>query len=269
MAANFWESSHFGWLCDRRTAARSNSADADALQSARDVHRLRLHFVQFIQRLGKGLQLRNRVVSTAIVYFKRIYLRRSFLEVDPRPVAPTVVFMASKAEECGVNATKVVAAVALLGDSFCAHLTADDILRCEFESLGKLQFDLVVFHPYRDLVQLVADAGVTDCLQTAWNIVNDSYRTDVCLVYPPHLVAVAAIYMACTFLGRNCQQWMRTLNVSSREVFDIARDVLNLYDACEEYAALGSAEPLIDRLTELRAAEAEKRGGAAAAPATT
>ncbi|GAW01245.1 cyclin-like protein [Lentinula edodes] len=32
-------------------------------------------------------------------------------------------------------------------------------------------------------------------LQTAWFIINDTYRSELCLIYPPHLIAVTAIYL--------------------------------------------------------------------------
>ena len=28
-------------------------------------------------------------------------------------------------------------------------------------------------------------------------LINDTYRSDLCLIYPPHLIAIAAVYMAC------------------------------------------------------------------------
>lgn len=33
-------------------------------------------------------------------------------------------------------------------------------------------------------------------LQMAWFIINDTYRSDLCLVYSPHIIALAAVYMA-------------------------------------------------------------------------
>jgi len=33
-------------------------------------------------------------------------------------------------------------------------------------------------------------------LQLAWLIINDTYRTDVCMKYPPFVIAIAAIYLA-------------------------------------------------------------------------
>jgi len=55
-----------------------------------------------MQVLGEQLKLRQQVIATAIVYFKRFYSRNSMKCVDPLLLAPTAVFLASKVEEFGV-----------------------------------------------------------------------------------------------------------------------------------------------------------------------
>jgi hypothetical protein len=42
----------------------------------------------------------------------------------------------------------------------------------------------------------LADAGFDDIISTSWYLVNDSYRLDICLAYPPHITAIAAICIA-------------------------------------------------------------------------
>ncbi|KAG6864168.1 hypothetical protein C0991_011887 [Blastosporella zonata] len=37
-----------------------------------------------------------------------------------------------------------------------------------------------------------------DALQTAWFIINDTYRSDLCLLHPPHIIAIAALYLTFT-----------------------------------------------------------------------
>jgi cyclin C len=59
-------------------------------------------WVSVIQALGELLKLRQQVIATATVYFKRFYARNSFGCVDPLLLAPTCVFLASKVEECGI-----------------------------------------------------------------------------------------------------------------------------------------------------------------------
>lgn len=55
-----------------------------------------------IQVLGEQLKLRQQVIATATVYFKRFYARNSVKCIDPLLLAPTSVFLASKVEEFGV-----------------------------------------------------------------------------------------------------------------------------------------------------------------------
>lgn len=59
-------------------------------------------FVTVIQVLGEQLKLRQQVIATATVYFKRFYARNSLKCIDPLLLAPTSVFLASKVEEFGV-----------------------------------------------------------------------------------------------------------------------------------------------------------------------
>ncbi len=64
-----------------------------------------------------------------------------------------------------------------------------------------LNFDLVVFSPYRSLTALLRDSAVGETVGLcAWSVLNDSYRTDVNLLYPPHLVALACIQLASVHL---------------------------------------------------------------------
>lgn len=59
-------------------------------------------FFLVIQALAEQLKVKQQVVATAIVYFKRFYVRNSFKCIDPLLMAPTCVFLASKVEEFGV-----------------------------------------------------------------------------------------------------------------------------------------------------------------------
>ena len=42
------------------------------------------------------------------------------------------------------------------------------VLQLEFKLLAALAFQLVLFHPYRLLVQYAEDAGLQKCIKTAW-----------------------------------------------------------------------------------------------------
>lgn len=76
-------------------------------------------------------------------------------------------------------------------------------------------------------------------IQYAWFIINDSYRTDVCLLYPPHLIALSAIYLTVVlnqesiFAGdhqRDMKQWFADLNVDIHAIIEISQEILSIYD---------------------------------------
>lgn len=75
--------------------------------------------------------------------------RQSFIEFDPALVAPTVLFLAAKAEECGVHANVMISAASDLDPNF--SYTTKDLFECEFFALELLRFDLIVYLPYRPL----------------------------------------------------------------------------------------------------------------------
>ena len=49
-------------------------------------------------------------------------------------------------------------------------------------------------------------------------IVNDSYSLDVCLLYPPFLVALAAVFLAAAYCELDVTDWFDKLNVDRGEV---------------------------------------------------
>src|ERR1700754_612912 len=57
--------------------------------------------------------------------------------------------------------------------------------------------NLIVHHPYRTLSELQSSLSLTpDEVALAWSIINDHYLTDLPLLYPPHIVALTAVFLA-------------------------------------------------------------------------
>lgn len=102
--------------------------------------KLQIFFANVIQALGEHLKLRQQVIATAIVYFKRFYARYSLKSIDPVLMAPTCVFLASKVEEFGVvsNTRLISAATSVLKTRFSYAFPKEfpyrmnHILECEF-----------------------------------------------------------------------------------------------------------------------------------------
>lgn len=62
-------------------------------------------------KLGRKVALRQRVIATATVFFKRFYLKNAYAETDPFLVIAACCYVAAKAEECPVS-IKLVASEA-------------------------------------------------------------------------------------------------------------------------------------------------------------
>ncbi|KAI0637592.1 cyclin-like protein [Trametes polyzona] len=225
MATNFWASSHYKrWIVDRASLRQARSDDLLYVDNPEHLAFLNIFFANLIAKLGKKLGLKQRVVATATVFFRRFYLRNSYCETDPFIVAAACCYVAAKAEESPVHIKNVVSdARAIFGEDYGIKTFPSDnskLAEMEFYLVDELDCDLTVFHPYRTLMTLCgkracpaseAEAGETDdgrdgkmplgdvAVQTAWFIINDTYRSEVCLLYPPHLIAIAAIYLTLVF----------------------------------------------------------------------
>jgi cyclin C len=95
MAGNFWESSHHQqWLLDLQDLIRERQQDLVVL-TEEECQKIFILFSNLFQILGEQLKLRQQVIATATVFFKRFYARISLKCSDPLLLAPTCVFLAS------------------------------------------------------------------------------------------------------------------------------------------------------------------------------
>lgn len=244
MAGNFWLSSHCQqWLLTEEevNAELVNELKCLTLDEYKKLH---IFYAHFIQALGESIKLRQQVIATATVYFKRFYASTSLKSVDPLLLAPTCIYVASKVEEYGtLSHSRLLNVCTNVCKSKFNHAfpteypyRINQILECEFFLLELLDCCLIVFHPYRPLTKYVTDMGQEgDILPFAWRVVNDSLRCDICLLYPPYLISLAAIYMACVFEKRSCHQWFAELNVDMEKVLEIVQRILTLYDLWKHF----------------------------------
>ncbi|XP_050304023.1 cyclin-C [Anthonomus grandis grandis] len=244
MAGNFWQSSHHQqWILDKQDLVRERQHDLGIL-TEEEYQKIFIFFASVIQTLGEQLKLRQQVIATATVYFKRFYARNSLKCIDPLLLAPTCIFLASKVEEFGVisNSRLITTCQTVIKNKFGYAYSQEfpyrtnHILECEFYLLENLDCCLIVYQPYRPLLQLVQDIGHEEQLLTlAWRIVNDSLRTDVCLLYPPYQIAIGCLGIACVILQKDQKSWFAELNVDLEKIQEIARCVMNLFELWKNY----------------------------------
>jgi len=64
--------------------------------------------ISVITKLGKKLGLRQRVIATATVFFRRFYLKNAYCETEPFLVVAACCYVAAKAEESPVHIRTVL-----------------------------------------------------------------------------------------------------------------------------------------------------------------
>ena len=71
MAGNFWQSSHCAqWVLDKIDLSRERAADL-AVLNEEEYTKVMIFYCSFIQVLGEQLKLRQQVIASATVFFKR------------------------------------------------------------------------------------------------------------------------------------------------------------------------------------------------------
>lgn len=58
----------------------------------------KIRFISVIQQLGEQLRLRQQVIASATIYFRRFYSKYSLKSIDPFLLAPTCLLLATKVE---------------------------------------------------------------------------------------------------------------------------------------------------------------------------
>lgn len=247
MAGNFFRSSHYQvWLRDPQDLMATRLKDMQLHNLKEEEYfKLMIFFTNVIQNLGEQLKLRQQVIASATVYFRRFYSKYSLKSIDPFLLAPTCLFLATKVEEFGLHAQQRFATTtASLIKTKYPNIYPQEypykiqhIWECEFYLLEVMDCCLILYHPYRPLISFISDLCPDDnnLLQVAWRIINDSLRTDICLLYPPSLIALACLHMSCVVLKKDAKQWFADLNVDTEKIFEISRHILYLYEVLKTY----------------------------------
>ena len=132
-----------------------------------------------IIKLGSKLNMRQRVIATAVVFFRRFYLKSSYCETDPFIVIGACCYLAAKSEESplhiktvisesrnvfGMYKLKYISSCFLnlqssseIAEYGIRHFPTENhkLAEMEFYLVADLECDLLVFHPYRTLMSLV------------------------------------------------------------------------------------------------------------------
>ncbi|RMB91619.1 hypothetical protein DUI87_31848 [Hirundo rustica rustica] len=172
---------------------------------------LRVTGCELIQAAGILLRLPQVAMATGQVLFQRFFYTKSFVKHSMEHVSMACVHLASKIEEAPRRIRDVINVfhrlrhlrekkkpVPLILDQEYVNLK-NQIIKAERRVLKELGFCVHVKHPHKIIVMYLQ---VLECernqhlVQTSWNYMNDSLRTDVFVRFQPESIACACIYLA-------------------------------------------------------------------------
>ncbi|KAB5585274.1 cyclin-C [Coniochaeta sp. 2T2.1] len=204
MAANYWESTqrkHWQFTKVQLATMRQKLEDEDPnLVHAYPLPQLRhlnIYFNQQINRLAKRLSVRQQAMATAQMYLKRFYTKVEIRRTNPYLVLATALYLAMKMEETPQHIRVVVSEARSLWPADFSGVDTSKLGECEFFLISEMNSQLIVHQPYRTLTMLQAEFNLgQEEVALAWSVVNDSYMTDLPLLYPPHVIACTAVLLA-------------------------------------------------------------------------
>ncbi|KAJ1639510.1 cyclin-like protein [Pavlovales sp. CCMP2436] len=256
------------------------------------VEEQRVYGCDVIQEASVLLELPQVCAATAQALFHRFYARRSFMRHDVRHVAMGVLFLAAKVEESPrrirdvlnvFNALfqlrdgeKELQPIDLHSSKYANMKTL--VLNTERDVLAELGFILYTEHPHKFILNYVkllcTDPALEKPLaQLAWNVINDSARTTVCLRFSPEAICCAAISMAARSLGLPLPTkppWWEIFDVSKDDVDQVCGVMVDLYGRTKaKYVHLKGQRPTAAALRAAPSSGPLVSGDEAAQPRTT
>lgn len=167
-------------------------------------HNMRIYLHTLLVKLGRRLNIRQVALATAEMYLTRFLTRVLLKEINAYLLVTTCVYVACKIEECPQHIRLILSEARNLWPEYIPH-DVTKLAEFEFYLIEEMELFLFLHHPYKSLLQirdfLAQNASVygftltADELQNAWSLINDSYVTDLHLLFPPHVIAVAAVYI--------------------------------------------------------------------------
>ncbi|KAJ7999091.1 hypothetical protein DPEC_G00211810 [Dallia pectoralis] len=215
--------------------------------SANTEQQLRMRCCEMIQAAGILLRLPQVAMATGQILFQRFYYCKSFVRHCAEIVAMSCVHLASKIEEEPRRVRDVLNVFYHLkhskGKRTQAPMPLDanyinakaQVIKAERRVLKELGFCVHVKHPHKIIVmylQVLECEKNTKLVQTAWNYMNDSLRTDVFLRFSAETVACACIYLSARTLQiplPDQPPWFLLFGASEKDLKEICQRILRLY----------------------------------------
>ncbi|XP_076472731.1 cyclin-L1-like [Babylonia areolata] len=223
--------------------------------SKEDEYALRFVGCNLIQTAGLLLKLPQTAMATGQVVFHRFYYSKSLVKHNYEILAMACMYVAAKIEESPCRTpnrtrrlrdvlnvfhhmkqvrTKRPIRPLVLDSNYI--LLKNEVIKAERHLLIELGFCVHVEHPHKLIVSYLQILELSDnrnIIQYAWNLMNDSLRTDVFVRYSPGAIACACIFLAARRLRvpmPNRPPWYYLFGVDDEAIEAICKMLLYLYN---------------------------------------
>jgi hypothetical protein len=142
---------------------------------------------------------------------------------------------------------------------FKGTIEPQDVVEFELYLMEALNFETIVYNPYRILSIIHEKSALPKTvIQSSWFITNDSFKSDVSLLYSPQTIALAAIYIALISIKEESfvTEWFSNVNIPLSEISCAAECILQFY--CLSAAVEDSEYDAINRKVLLHYELAQK-----------
>ncbi|KAF9429970.1 hypothetical protein BGZ94_008838 [Podila epigama] len=152
-----------------------------------------------IVQIFRFWKLPSYATATAIAFMKRFFLENTAMDYHPKDVMLTCMFLARKTENFLMSIEDFYAVLK------SSAASPEAILNLEFLVCKNIRFHFTIHHPYRPCLGFFYDMqAVTDNIEklqkvydVALKLIDTSLYTDLCFLYQPSQIALAALRIAC------------------------------------------------------------------------
>lgn len=217
-------------------------------------HNLRIYLHNLVMKLGRKLCVRQTIIATLEIFILRFLIHVSEKEVNVYMLVTTLIYVACKIEEYPQHIRSVLNESRNLWPEYIPN-DLTKIAEFEFYLIEELNSYLIVHHPYQNLVSLISifndetnDLKISlsdEEVQMCWSVINDSYITDVALLYPPHIVLIMSVYFTILLRSETSKdqdvkvsklvKFLLLSNIDLQEVIETTQEMLTLYEQWESY----------------------------------
>ena len=216
--------------------------------SAEDEKQILLYYDRLVREFCDTCKPRipRPTMATACAYLKRIYLHNNIFEYPPEGYYRTCIYLACKVDEFNLKADDFWANFRSQGfSSEKADAAITQIIKTELKVISLLDYSLIVHSPYRPMEGFIislkhfcvqgvdpADqktissivAEIDKLSAKADNFILWSLATDVCFLYSPPQIALAALFYASKNTGLvDITAFIRSITQSGSDLSDYNR----------------------------------------------